>query len=109
MAGSRLTKLVGSPMFLCYLSSGDENDPNAGAARGHYEKPKLINSDSAMRWKNLRVCSLNGRKIVAGAARGHGGLRAQRAASRRIAERLGCISRPSVSHGSTQFFHLFHL
>src|SRR5260370_31771188 len=38
-----------------------------------YREPKLINSEMAVEWENVRLCSLNRKKNVAGAARGHSG------------------------------------
>jgi hypothetical protein len=63
--------------------NAERGSPNveAGAARGYYGEPKLMNSERGVEWRNLRLnslmfayvrlCSLNGRKIFAGAARGH--------------------------------------
>src|SRR5712692_2675131 len=31
---------------------------NAGAARGHHEEPKCMNSERAAEWGNVRLCSL---------------------------------------------------
>ena len=32
--------------------------PQPGAARGHYGEPKLMNSERAVEWGNVRLCSL---------------------------------------------------
>ena len=79
-------------------------DDRMNADRGF--EPKLINSERAVEWKNVRLCSLmfgyvrlcslNGRKNVESAARGHRGREGRQKEECRIQNEVGGGARPPV-------------